>query len=112
MWNRFWRKRAGCKTVERPAKPKRKDRLKTTRSRANGQAWGAEADGKASRFAAQGLNREILIFHRNVVLQLFEFQNGAAAALQIFHLDGVRRPETLDVADIRVFRPADQLRLF
>src|SRR5215212_525506 len=60
---------------------------------------------------ANCLQREALFLESDVVFELVERQPGAAAAAQIHHLELLRRPDPLDVLDVRIGQAAYDLVL-
>src|SRR5207244_2481372 len=71
----------------------------------------AERPRQTLSLAANRLQREVVVFHRDVVLELVERETRAAAAAQIEHLQLARGPDALDVLDVRVHQPPDGLVL-
>src|SRR5207244_10846596 len=61
--------------------------------------------------ASDRLQREVVLLHRRVVLQLLERQARAAAAAQVGHFQLPGRPDALDGLNVRILQPANNLAL-
>ena len=59
-------------------------------------------------FSPQRLQREVGVFHRNVVLKFLDLQDRMTLSLQVVHVDLVGCPDALIIPDIGVMRPPDQ----
>src|SRR5581483_10585397 len=61
--------------------------------------------------AADGLQCELVILHRDVVLQLVEREARAAAAPEVRHLEDPRGPDALHGREVQIVQPAHDLIL-
>src|SRR5215510_11812239 len=82
----------------------RMDRLYTKFAAVDGDVPGLSR--RPRLLPADGLQREVVVFERQVVFDLVEGEARDAAALQVGHRQLARRPDALDIGDARVVQPA------